>query len=1003
MRKTYTDYLAEFIDKCGPFNMDLDQTDTLFKAELFITGCRLVDSELNIADAWSILVGYDDPVVPDHARLDIVYRLRILYPNIRSRKSLETMLSSYGSISRSFRQYQSNDDNNWIDTESKQFLKRAKYYTSILEKPIVHKPLAYNFATSGKFSYTRRFPDGRSVPYSDQIPELPASLPTFPAYRAKRKFESTNLTNDKVGFNLLSLQTPRQTRFSYKDIQHIVGGLGAGKTSFMLTETIRLVKDNGARIGFVENSVAQVLKRVYQLQKEGINAVPIVGRSNRKKHLEAFLASHQHRIAHVTDWAMDDHAGLQHLSEVCFIQALTEDDTESGDFPCKRIKQEDKTCLCPYASQCGIYRDFARLIEADVWVATSASVLQTRLPPMLDPAERTIYEAMYDLLDVVYVDEADEVQKQFDSTFLTDIPLFGNSNQLFEKVYVESVRRTAGRYGQYTGDTMLQDWINNLSRLEQTIRSGIYHKLHFSPEFARHLRGKMVRISTYAYQLSEWFSTSEEQRQTIYKDLMDYSNQSSEHWLETYTDSLLSMKSPEDQADLLERLIAKWGASGNKSRSKYRHDWLALYLLLVSADHCLKQFFETYPIIQSKIGVLTESDIWLSMHREFNSFIPEAMTGPLTGFHYDVKDGMKTGTFRVAQYTGVGRHLLYRWSHLYQQSDLKAGPAIVLLSGTSLAPDSAHYNVEVPAHWLLKSNKNTPRILQEYYPVYDPANRTKALAISGQDEETRSRHLETMTSQLLPKFEWELMEWKRAGSNRKLLVIVNSYDDVEAVHRALQRTSAWSNRYRKLARNLDGDRTEDFSRAELERFREENADILIAPMLAISRGYNILDESNSSLFGSVFFLIRPYPIPHDLTYLVQFLHGTLPRFLSKLKAEKLSYANATTQLRRDSNQLFHKLYHKPDYWTILDDDERKTIGWYTFVPVWQTIGRLLRNGTDARVFYCDAKFRARPRDEVGQSMLEIWEDMLDLHADRHEIISLYGPFIRNPIHNIRGE
>lgn len=1002
MRKIYADYLAEFTERCGPFDIDPDQIDALFKAELFITGCRLVDSELNIHDAWSILTGYDDPVIPEYARLDIAYRLRILYPSTRSRKSLESMLNQYGSIPHSLRLYQPSESD-WTYAGSRRLQKRAKYYASILEQPIDHKPFTYSFATSDEFSYTRRLPDGRSVPYAGKIPELPATLPTFPAYRTKRHFESTCLTNDEVGFRLLSLKYPTQTSFNYKDIQHVVGGLGAGKTSFMLQETIRLVKENGARIGFVESSVAQVLKRVYQFQKEGIKAVPIVGRSNRRKHLEAFLASHHHRIDHVIDWTKDDHTGLQHLSEICFIQALAEDETESGDYPCKRLKQEDKTCFCPYASQCGIYRDFAELIDADVWVATSASVLQTRLPPMLDPAERTVYEAMYDLLDIIYIDEADEVQKQFDSTFLTDIALFGDSNQLFEKVYVESIRRTVGRYGQYTGDGILQDWIDNLSRLEQTIRSGIYRKLHYSPEFARHLRGKMVRISTYAYQLSKWFGASEDQQRTIYKDLIDYSNQALGHWLEEYTDTLLSLKSPDDQADLLNRLIAKWGAGSNKSRSKYRYDWLTLYLLLVSADHCLKHFFEMYPIIQNKLGVLTESDTWLSMHREFAPFIPESMTGPLTGFHYDVKDGLKTGTFRVAQYTGVGRHLLYKWPNLYQQSDQKPGPAIVLLSGTSLAPDSAHYHVEVPVHWLLESNKNPPRILQEYYPVFDSVDKTKALAVSGQDEETRSRNLETMTSQLLSKFEWELLEWKRAGSNRKVLIIVNSYDDVENVHQALQRTSTWNNRYRKLTRNLEGDRMEDFSRAELERFREEEADILIAPMLAISRGYNILDESNSSLFGSIFFLIRPYPIPHDLTYLVQILHGKLQQYLFDIKGHKLSYSEAVTELRNKSNKLFHLLYHKPDYWTILNGDERRTIGWYTFVPVWQTIGRLLRNGTDARVFYCDAKFRARPHEEEGQSLLEVWEDMLEPHGYRKDIVSLYGPFMRNPILNLRGE
>ncbi|AWI11688.1 MAG: hypothetical protein WAW77_11395 [Caldibacillus thermoamylovorans] len=60
----------------------------------------------------------------------------------------------------------------------------------------------------------------------------------------------------------------------------------------------------------------------------------------------------------------------------------------------------------------------------------------------------------------------------------------------------------------------------------------------------------------------------------------------------------------------------------------------------------------------------------------------------------------------------------------------------------------------------------------------------------------------------------------------------------------------------------------------MEHFAETEADILVAPILAISRGYNILDiNGNGALFGSAFFLVRPYPVPNNLGYYVQILHG----------------------------------------------------------------------------------------------------------------------------------
>lgn len=1024
MRKTYWDYLPQFLHTIGSLELGEFELETLFEAELFITGCLLADPEMDIMNAWSIMSGFDQPVIPASAQLSMIHRIRILFPNVRSRKTLESLMQRYLNLPEHSRLYHCNENGKWTPSSAKKFQKRLDFYKNIFTRPIGHRETERTFATVGDFHYYRRNHEGKPIPFKGIIRYVPEDNITLPEYRTKKHLTceldkqgtrstaspaiqeaSATLARSHVNFQIHSLQSPPSKTFQYQGVQHVVGGLGAGKSTFMLQETVRLVKECGARIGFVEGSVSQVLKRVQELRREGINAVPVIGRSGRRNHLKVFMNSRRHRIDQISDWANEDHYEIKHLSDFCFIQALAGDDDEKGEYPCKSIRQEDQTnCLCPYASQCGIFRDFATLSEADVWVTTFASVLQTRIPIMLDPKERTIYEAMYDLLDVIFVDEADEVQKQFDSSFLTDYPLFGDTDTLFEKVYLESVQKTVGRYGKYSGDRYLQEWIDVLRRLEWTIRGGIYHKLYHSTEFARHLRGKMIRLSTWAHNLAEWFGDSEQQSKQIFKDLSAYADDPMNHPLAKITQELLETKENEVQHTTLKKVIKRWGVSGKNSlRRKYKYDWLTLYLFLGLVDHGLKEFMELSPLIQAKIGILSNVEGRFTSHQDFGPFIQEALTGPLTGFHYDVKDGKRTGTFKVAHYTGVGRYLLSEWNKLYMHADNKQGPSVVLLSGTSLAPDSAHYNLDIPVNWLLESGWSPPQITQEYYPQYDSDKNQSYISISGSDENDRSRNLEKLATKIFTKIEWELAEWRRKGTNRKVLLIVNSYDDVEDVHRAFQNHPEWKNRYRKLSRNIHSYSQDEFSRTELERFYEEDVDVLIAPMLAISRGYNILDESNSSLFGSVFFLVRPYPIPHDLTYLIQILHANLPQLFKEIRKNKLTYDKALKKIRSGSNKHFHRLYHKPDYWSILTPAERITIGWFTFVPVWQTIGRLLRNGTDARVFYCDAKFRARPNEQEGQSMLEIWEYMLSKLKNRREIQSLYGSFINNPIRNIKGE
>ncbi len=54
-------------------------------------------------------------------------------------------------------------------------------------------------------------------------------------------------------------------------------------------ETYRLVKKHQAKVGLLEGTVAEVVKRVKELNSLGINAVPIIGPSGRKKYLNTYL------------------------------------------------------------------------------------------------------------------------------------------------------------------------------------------------------------------------------------------------------------------------------------------------------------------------------------------------------------------------------------------------------------------------------------------------------------------------------------------------------------------------------------------------------------------------------------------------------------------------------------------------------------------------------------------------------------------------------------------
>lgn len=59
----------------------------------------------------------------------------------------------------------------------------------------------------------------------------------------------------------------------------------------------------------------------------------------------------------------------------------------------------------------------------------------------------------------------------------------------------------------------------------------------------------------------------------------------------------------------------------------------------------------------------------------------------------------------------------------------------------------------------------------------------------------------------------------------------------------------------------------------------------------------------------------------------------------------------------------------------LKEDLYEQLLWDQFVVVWQTIGRLVRGGRSAHVFFVDAAFHPHK----GRSMLRGWKDLLEAY------------------------
>lgn len=1018
MRKQIRHLFTDLIDELKQNHvLNEEQSILVITVELVLTVFKELEQEGSAYEAWSMLPGYNHPILPN-TDLTHVQRLRILCSNIRNRHGWVQMLEEYGDIDQSYRCYLIDEDGHYEYKEPVFVTHRIQRYRDTLGRPIEHAKQSLTFITSGDFYYQRREED-EILTFQGEIPEhLIQEKDRLPLYREKKRFpfnvkeeqlkavgEMDRLTESKrwsktfQGMKLkrMGKMPPEST---YDQNIHIVGGLGTGKSTFTMIEIFRLVKYHHAKIGIIEGSVEQVLERVKELKNLGIKAVPIIGKSSREQHLSHYIYSHAKEIIDITDWGTDPYEELKYLSGKCIIQALADDETGSSRYPCRALERGKEKYICPLYTSCGVYRAELELINADVWVATSASVLKSRISPMIDPYNRTYYEAMYDLLDIIFVDEADKVQQEFDDAFISEYDLFGEENYLYEQLFILSSNKIMRDYTTLSNG-LVSNWSMHLNHLKSVVEK-IYHLLSYSSSLRnKFLSHEIFHIYRLLHEIAKELFGDEYDESRGFQTLKEYIDSPFEKkGIALIVDELLTPGSGGKSKELLGECMSQLQLD-KPINNQLIEQKLEFFLYLVRLDHLLRYLIHNFPNVSAVLNIENEVErIFRTTPRDYLPFIKDSMTGMLLGYRYIGKEGDKLGTFKIIEYNGVGRQLLTDWHSIYELADEKKGPAIVFLSGTSYAPGSHHFHLDIPVHWVLTADRPKPKIEQFFRPVFNHAETSEPIFISGiRNKDERGQALIKMIHQLKQDFSNEIDYWK--DEKRKILLVVNSYEDLRSVKVAFSHDFLWENKVKILTRDLETNEMQ-YSKRQIEDFVETNADLLAVPLMAVGRGYNILDlEKERSLFGSVFFLIRPYTVPGDIHNMIQILHAYLPHYLNEIKDKCLRFEKGISKLRQKSRSQLEEMVRRPDYWKILNDKEREILSWYLFILMWQMIGRLLRGGSAARVFYVDAKFAFKSavgeKDTIRTSLLKSWKEMMS-REDDFIFNELYGPFINSIKH-----
>ncbi|MFF3995125.1 hypothetical protein ACFYX8_17740 [Streptomyces cyaneofuscatus] len=928
-------------------------------------------------------------------------------------------------------------------------------------------------------------------------------------------------------------------RFEVRRIQHLLGIVGAGKSTLRDVLAVHMAQQ-GMRATIVVGDVAEQLKMVERYNTYvPRSAAPVLGASGRQRHAERLhrrLAGRGRRnlLAH-------DDPAFAYLSTSCALNALryaegqlADDLLGFGEAPCARLQKpsrrdpvgdlwERRQLACPFWSACPRHHGARELVGAALWVATPSSLVDSKVPHPQNPERVRYLELACRRSDLVIIDEADRVQMQLDRMFAPAIPLIGggsDTRSFLHDVNQHRIRELAGAGGIQLSDRDVENWsaaVNTTQtaadrlvamlvrdvELRNWVRTGYFSAWTLQlrlleeryplpedregkpaealgPAVGQRYRAPRLRLT----EILDAF------RENPFGDRQRHTEDGVE--LTALLGELLHTNRRETTRERLEGMVCRLFALDplleptaeaseqyeelrhlaaaerprppqppGKSRKKARRlkkeplpensdDWLKLLvtrfeftMLLSALEPRLALINAMWPRVASALNLGFNE-----MYRrplDYGPMVPEAPMGNVIGFQFlmDSPDhgGVRTGELRFFRCSGVGRELLREMPDL-PTVDGRPGTNVLLMSGSSWAGKSSRYHIPVDIGVIIEPGpEDLDRIAEQSQFRFEFIRsgcgcragctcdgQYEAQRLSGEPLDQRQEILRRMAVALgdedagISRLREELQ--RLPESRRHILLLVGSYEESKVVADTLHTLNRrWKDRVRRLVSDDDleagvleeGDEHHApiLRRGDVETLASTRAEILVAPLLAVERGHNILDlDREHAAIGSIYFLARPNPRPDDLGLAVHAINDWIVRamrggaFDEWVRSEP-SLGLGARKVRDLARSQWYRVLARSMAWSSLGDD-REAITWDLLVLIWQVIGRSVRGAVPTRVAFVDAAFSPHlaaggasqepdtPRSSLLHSIHSVLEPYFtpgaDVPADdRHIVRALYRP------------
>ncbi|MEV1091611.1 signal recognition particle [Streptomyces microflavus] len=446
-----------------------------------------------------------------------------------------------------------------------------------------------------------------------------------------------------------------------------------------------------------------------------------------------------------------------------------------------------------------------------------------------------------------------------------------------------------------------------------------------------------------------------------------------------------------------------WRKSTGDDELAVRTLRLEFMLLLGVLQHRLDVLTDLWPLVEARLNLeATDNQMSRRPPADYSPLVPESPMGNILGFQFlieeDTGGGVPEARSPVLRYfrcAGVGRSLLLDLHTMAGPGDTPP-PHVMLMSGTSWAGTAAGAHVIAPVGAILKAPRKEQLAIRRttFHKLFLKGPDGKPLHLSGVRPDRRAKVLELMLDRLAHPTDGRLfsaleteLEAIRNPDRERLLLLVGSYEEARVGAEFLNALPKWRGKVcRLIADDVElevsyggaapdspstpaDDEPMTLRRGDVATFAETGAKILFAPLLSVERGHNILNSVSQAAIGSVFFLARPHPRPHDINLAVQGINSWVTRYVrsnrfyaAAAEADDLDAAGRT--FRRDARVRWRHLLTRRMAWRSLNDTDKAAFTWDRIVVMWQVIGRLVRGGVPARVVFVDSQFA--PLEAAGR-------------------------------------